>query len=170
MVLADPVGSILAPLVKTGKLIEAGSRGWWKASARISSRRTADLSLVKQAYSITDRESIDRRARTAAQGGHPGGSSSGTLLAAALRYCREQTEPKRVVTLRLRHRQQIPVQDVQRLLDGRQGLARARAARRPARPDHPPPSARAAMVTVGPDDTLLTAYTRMRDDDVSQCR
>ncbi len=28
-----------------------------------------------------------------------GGSSSGTLLAAALRYCREQTSPKRVVTL-----------------------------------------------------------------------
>ncbi len=28
-----------------------------------------------------------------------GGSSSGTLLAAALRYCREQTTPKRVVTL-----------------------------------------------------------------------
>ena len=26
------------------------------------------------------------------------GSSSGTLLAAALRYCREQTQPKRVVT------------------------------------------------------------------------
>src|SRR5690606_14529217 len=28
-----------------------------------------------------------------------GGSSTGTLLAAALRYCREQTEPKRVLTL-----------------------------------------------------------------------
>jgi len=26
------------------------------------------------------------------------GSSSGTLLAAALRYCREQTQPRRVVT------------------------------------------------------------------------
>ncbi len=26
------------------------------------------------------------------------GSSSGTLIAAALRYCREQTKPKRVVT------------------------------------------------------------------------
>ena len=27
-----------------------------------------------------------------------GGSSTGTLLAAALKYCREQTTPKRVVT------------------------------------------------------------------------
>ena len=27
-----------------------------------------------------------------------GGSSTGTLLAAALRYCQEQTEPKRVLT------------------------------------------------------------------------
>jgi cystathionine beta-synthase len=27
------------------------------------------------------------------------GTSSGTLIAAALRYCREQTTPKRVVTL-----------------------------------------------------------------------
>src|SRR5947208_2772397 len=43
----------------------------------------------------------------------------------------------------LRQRQQVPLQGVQRLLDARPGLHRARALRRPARPDRaPPPRAR----------------------------
>src|SRR5213593_5302323 len=52
-----------------------------KASARISSRPTA-----------ISRELLREEGVFA-------GSSSGTLLAAALRYCRAQSEPKRVVTL-----------------------------------------------------------------------
>ena len=48
-----------------------------------------------------------------------------------------------------------------------QGLADRDAARRPARPDRARAGAGDA-VTVGPDDTLLTAYNRMRQADVSQ--
>src|SRR5690606_29415272 len=40
--------------------------------------------------------------------------------------------------VRVRHEQQVPVEDVQRLLDARQRLHRARAVRRPARPDPAP--------------------------------
>ncbi len=59
----------------------------------------ADLSLVRRAYSIPDRESLMTARALLAREGILAGSSSGTLLAAALRYCREQTKPKRVVTL-----------------------------------------------------------------------
>ena len=141
--------------------------GWSKASARISCPPISDFSRVKKAYAISDKESFVTARELLAKEGILGGSSTGTLLAAALRYCREQTEPKRVVDLRLRHRQQVPVEGLQRLLDARPGLARARAARRPARPDLAP--VRAARHRRGrPDDMLVTAYNRMQLYDVSQ--
>ena len=66
------------------------------------------------------------------------GSSSGTLLAAALRYCREQTGAEARRHLRLRQRRQVSLQGVQRRLHGRGGLVRTRAAPAPARPRHQP--------------------------------
>ena len=57
-----------------------------------------DLDLVSKAYAITDKESVETARELLTKEGVLAGSSSGTLLAAALRYCREQTEPKRVVT------------------------------------------------------------------------
>ena len=58
----------------------------------------ADLSAVSTAYSIADQESFATARELLKAEGLLGGSSTGTLLAAALRYCREQKEPKRVVT------------------------------------------------------------------------
>ena len=57
------------------------------------------MSLVASAYSISDKESVETARALLSKEGILAGSSSGTLLAAALRYCREQTAPKRVVTL-----------------------------------------------------------------------
>src|ERR671916_12294 len=98
MVLADPAGSILAPLVETGQMTEAGS---WAVEGIGEDfvPPNCDLSLVKKAYSIGDKESFSAARELLRKEGILAGSSSGTLLAAALRYCREQTEPKRVVTL-----------------------------------------------------------------------
>ena len=53
-----------------------------------------------------------------------GGSSTGTLLAAALRYCRAQTTPKRVVTFVCDTGTRYLSQGVQRPVDGRPGPAR----------------------------------------------
>ena len=57
MVLADPVGSVLAPYVQSGVMIEAGS---WTVEGIGEDfvPPNADLSLVKRAYSIPDRESM----------------------------------------------------------------------------------------------------------------
>ena len=80
-------------------MIEAGQLDRRRASARTSCRRNADLSLVKQRLrDLRPGEHGRPRARCSRKEGILAGSSSGTLLAAALRYCREQTTPKRVVT------------------------------------------------------------------------
>ena len=98
MVLADPQGSILAPLVETGKMTDAGS---WAVEGIGEDfiPPNCDLSLVSKAYAIPDPESFAISRELLRAEGILAGSSSGTLLAAALRYCRAQSEPKRVVTL-----------------------------------------------------------------------
>jgi cystathionine beta-synthase len=97
MVLADPVGSILAPLVNTGEMIEAGS---WLVEGIgedfIPDNCTMDF--IKSAYSISDTQSFQTAHELLNKEGVLCGSSSGTLINAALQYCRAQTTPKRVVT------------------------------------------------------------------------
>ena len=55
--------------------------------------------MVKKAYEISDEESFSAARQLLREEGILAGSSTGTLLSAALKYCREQSEPKRVVTL-----------------------------------------------------------------------
>jgi cystathionine beta-synthase len=98
MILADPVGSVLANYVATGRMSEAGS---WAVEGIGEDfiPPNADLSLIREAYSIPDPESFATSRDLLRSEGILAGSSTGTLLAAALRYCRGQSEPKRVVTL-----------------------------------------------------------------------
>ena len=58
----------------------------------------ADFSQVTKAYSISDAESFAAARELLKKEGVLAGSSAGTLLAAALKYCREPTEAKNVVT------------------------------------------------------------------------
>src|SRR3546814_19149120 len=58
----------------------------------------SDFTRVKKAYAISDKESFLTARELLAKEGILGGSSTGPLLAAALRWCREQTEPKTVLT------------------------------------------------------------------------
>src|SRR5262249_47851988 len=96
-VLADPVGSILADYVKTGRLGQAGS---WAVEGIGEDfiPSIADLSGVTAAYSVSDEDSFSAARELLKREGILGGSSTGTLLAAALRWCREQTSPKRIVS------------------------------------------------------------------------
>jgi cystathionine beta-synthase len=98
MVLADPEGSILAPLVKTGRPGEVGS--WLvEGIGEDFVPPVCDLSRVRKAYAIPDKEALLACRELLEKEGIMAGTSSGTLLAAALRYCREAKEPKRVVSL-----------------------------------------------------------------------
>ncbi len=98
MVLADPVGSILAPLVNEGKKVTPGS--WMvEGIGEDFIPDICDMKLVDKAYAITDAEAFHTARELLRTEGVLAGSSVGTLMAATLKYCREQTTPRRVVTL-----------------------------------------------------------------------
>ena len=99
MVLADPQGSILAPLIKTGKAPDHVGSWLVEGIGEDFVPPVCDLSLVKKAYAIPDREALLTCRELLRKEGVMAGTSTGTLVAAALRYCREQTTAKRVVTL-----------------------------------------------------------------------
>ena len=58
-----------------------------------------DLSLASEAFTISDQESFDTVRTLLREAGILGGSSAGTLIAAAVKYCKQQDTPKRVVTI-----------------------------------------------------------------------
>jgi cystathionine beta-synthase len=98
LILADPAGSILAGFVNTGTLGKA-TGSWLVEGIGEGSKppAVADFSRVHKAYAIDDKESFLAARELLRTEGIFGGSSTGTLLAAALRYCREQTTPKKVL-------------------------------------------------------------------------
>ncbi len=166
MVLADPAGSILVDYVKTGQIGTAGS---WAVEGIGEDflPDIADLSLVSSAYSIDDAESFGTARELLRREGILGGSSTGTLVAGALRYCREQTERKRVVTFVADTGNKYLSKMYNDFWMAEQGFAK--------RPTHGDLSdlishryEAGEVISVGPEDTLLTATKRMRSSDVSQ--
>ena len=99
MVLADPEGSVLAEYIKTSKLPDKVGTWLVEGIGEDFIPPVCDLSRVKKAYSIPDAEAFAVLRTLLKSEGIMAGTSSGTLIAAALRYCREQTAAKRVVTL-----------------------------------------------------------------------
>jgi cystathionine beta-synthase len=166
MVLADPAGSVLARYVETGEIGEAGS--WLvEGIGEDFVPPICDLSRVRHAYTIGDEESLLTARALLRDEGILAGSSSGTLLAAALHYCRSQTTPKRVVTFVCdsgnkylsKMFNDFWMHDHGFLNDARQGDLRDVVARR---------FDKGAVVSLGPGDTLLTAHARMKLADLSQ--
>ena len=166
MVLADPVGSILTELVKTGRMTEAGS--WLVEGIGEDFVPTnCDLSLVSGAYAISDKESFFAARDLLRTEGILGGSSAGTLFAAALKYCRGQTTPKRVLTficdtgnkyLSKMYNDYWMID--QGLLDRpHEGNLKDLISRR---------YEDGGAITVAPEDSLLIVYRRMKLYEVSQ--
>lgn len=166
IVLADPVGSSLAEYVRTGKQVPSGTYAV-EGIGGSCVPAIADLSRVRRAYSISDSESFLTARDLLKRTGIFGGPSSGTLLAAALRYCREQTQPKRVVTFVCDSGSKYlsKMYNDYWLLD--QGYL-ARSSTGNLRELIMRRYEEGAVITVAPDDTLLTAFQRMRMADVSQ--
>jgi cystathionine beta-synthase len=166
MVLADPVGSILCHYVETGEMIEAGSwtiEGIGEDFIPVN----AQMDLVSHAYSISDRESVETLRELLKAEGILAGSSSGTLLAAALRYCRAQTTPKRVVSLVCDTGSKYLTKAFNDFWVSAQGFTE-RDLHGDLRDLITKRYSEGGVVTIGPDDTLLTAYNRMRSSDISQ--
>jgi cystathionine beta-synthase len=166
MILADPEGSVLAPFVRTGNIPAAGS---WAVEGIGEDfvPPNADLTLASAAYTIPDEESFAKARELLRVEGVLAGSSSGTLLAAALRYCSEQSEPKRVVSLvcdsGAKYLSKVfnPTFLAQEgwTHPHRHGTVRDVVVSR---------YAEGTAITVRPDDNLRTVFARMRSADVSQ--
>lgn len=98
LVLADPQGSLLAD--KVNGLSADGSGSWLvEGIGEDFIPDNCDLSLVTQAFSISDHDAFMHTRALFNRELILAGTSTGVLLAAALRYCQEQTQPKVVVTL-----------------------------------------------------------------------
>jgi cystathionine beta-synthase len=165
-VLADPTGSILADMANTGAHGEAGS--WLvEGIGEDFVPQNCELRFVAKAYSIPDAESLLVARELLLKEGIFGGSSAGTLLAAALRYCREQTAPRRVVTIvpdvggkylsKMFNDYWLMEQGILTRAD--KGDLSDLIARR---------HGEQATVVVAPDDTLMTALARMKLYDFGQ--
>jgi cystathionine beta-synthase len=166
MILADPVGSVLAPYVNCGELMEAGS---WTVEGIGEDfiPPNADLSLVNTAYSITDQESFAAARDLLRKEGIFAGSSSGTLLTAALRYCRKQSAPKRVVTFVCDSGSKYLSKVFNDAFLAQEGWIN-RARFNTVRDLVINRTTEGLAVAVGPHDTLRTVFARMRAADVSQ--
>ncbi|HZH15929.1 MAG TPA: pyridoxal-phosphate dependent enzyme [Archangium sp.] len=166
MVLADPEGSVLTEYVQTGKMGKAGS---WvvEGIGEDFLPANADLSRVKKAYTIPDKESLETARLLLKKEGILAGSSSGTLIAAALRYCREQTTPKRVCTFVCDSGNKYLSKMFNDFWMADQGFL-PRQAHGDLRDVITRRYAERAVVTLSPNDTLLVAYGRMKLYEVSQ--
>lgn len=167
MILADPVGSILAEYINEGTLSEKSASWMVEGIGEDFLPSISDFTRVKKAYAITDKESFLTARELLEKEGILGGSSTGTLLAAALKYCREQTEKKRVLVFvcDTGNKYLSKMYNDYWMLDNgflereQTGDLRDLILR---------PYSRRDTVVVGPNDLLVTAYQRMKLYDVSQ--
>jgi len=167
MVLADPVGSILVHFVKTGEVLKESGSWLAEGIGEDFIPSIADLSRVRHAYSISDKEAFFTARELLLSEGVLAGSSTGTLISAALKYCREQTTPKRVLTFVCDSGNKYlskMFNDYWMVEQGfikrdHEGNLRDVITRR---------HEEGAVVTVGPEDALFTAMARMKLYDLSQ--
>ncbi|MEJ2275378.1 MAG: pyridoxal-phosphate dependent enzyme [Woeseiaceae bacterium] len=166
LILADPEGSILTDYVNKG---EIGQGGNWlvEGIGEDFIPDIADFDKVTKAYAISDAESFATARELLRTEGVLAGSSSGTLLAAALKYCREQDQPKRVVTFACdtgnkylsKLYNDFWLEDQGFISREQQGDLRDLIGR---------PHGERATITVGPTDLVTTAHNRLRNAGFSQ--
>jgi cystathionine beta-synthase len=167
IVLADPVGSILAEYVNDGVLSEKSGSWLVEGIGEDFLPGISDFTRVAKAYSISDAESMLTGRELLNKEGILGGSSTGTLMAAALKYCREQTTHKKVLTFACdtgnrylsKMYNDFWMRDQGFIQSKHYGDLRDLIAR---------PFESNDTITVGPDEPLANAYSRMKLYDVSQ--
>ncbi len=166
IILADPEGSVLANHVNEGRIGKAGS--WLvEGIGEDFIPDICDFSMCHRAFSIPDGESFATAREILRKEGLLVGSSTGTLVAAALRWCREQKKPRRVVTFACdtgnkylsKLFNDFWMEDQGFIQREQHGNLRDLVGR---------PHGERATVTVGPDDVLATAHNRLRNAGFSQ--
>lgn len=167
LVLADPVGSILAEYINEGNLSDKSKSWMVEGIGEDFLPSISDFTRVAKAYAVTDKDSFMAGRELLRKEGILGGSSTGTILTAALRYCHEQTEPKRVMAFvcDTGNKYLSKMYNDYWMLDNgflerpQYGDLRDLIYR---------PYTEHDTITIGPKDALTTAYARMKLYDVSQ--
>ena len=167
LILADPVGSILEDYINRGDIVEKSASWMVEGIGEDFLPPISDFTRVTKAYAISDKESFLTARELLEKEGILGGSSTGTLLATALKYCREQTTPKNVLSFVCDTGNKYLSKmyndfwmldngfiEREQVGDLRDLILRPFAAR--------------DTVVVGPADLLITAWQRMKLYDVSQ--
>jgi len=167
LILADPVGSILEEYINRGSLSDKSASWMVEGIGEDFLPPISDFTRVKKAYAIADKESFLTARELLEKEGILGGSSTGTLLAAALKYCREQTAPKKVLTL-------VPDTGnkyISKMYNDYWMLDNGFLDREPTgdlRDLITRPFSKRDTIVVAPTDLLITAWQRMKLYDVSQ--
>ncbi|MEF2155269.1 pyridoxal-phosphate dependent enzyme [Luteimonas sp. FXH3W] len=167
LILADPVGSILEDYINRGDIVDKSASWMVEGIGEDFLPPISDFTRVKKAYAISDKESFLAARSLLESEGILGGSSTGTILAAALKYCREQTTPKNVLVLvcDTGNKYLSKMYNDYWMLDNgflespQHGDLRDLVLR---------PYDKRDTVVVAPTDLLVTAYQRMKLYDVSQ--
>jgi len=166
LVIADPVGSVVADYINKG---EFGASSSWlvEGIGEDFIPDIADFTGANKAYSISDAESFSTARELLQKEGMLAGSSTGTLLSAALKYCREQTEEKRVVTFACDTGNKYLSKLFNDFWLEDQGFI-TRESHGDLRDLIGRPHGERATITVGTTDILTTAHNRLRNAGFSQ--
>jgi cystathionine beta-synthase len=167
IVVADPVGSVVATAAETGEVTYDGGSWLVEGIGEDFIPPNLDLSVIDDGVTVSDKEAFATTGELLRKEGILGGSSTGTLLAGAIKWCRQQTEPKRVVTFVCDTGNKYLSKAFDEAWLVEQGLAdrqtygdlRDLIVRR---------ADQGRVISVGAKDTLNTAYGRMRANDISQ--
>ncbi|MDH4047600.1 MAG: pyridoxal-phosphate dependent enzyme [Gammaproteobacteria bacterium] len=167
LILADPVGSVLADYINEGGEIGESTPWLVEGIGEDFIPSIANFDKVTKAYSISDAESFSTARDLLKKEGLLAGSSTGTLLAASLRYCREQTEAKRVVSFACDTGNKYLSKLFNDFWMEDQGFIK-RETFGDLRDLIGRPHGQRATITVGPTDVVTTAHNRLRNAGFSQ--
>ena len=167
MVAADPEGSIVADAVTKGPFSYDGGSWLVEGVGAAFIPDNLNVELLDDAVVVSDKEAFSTLQTLVREEGILGGSSTGTLVAGAVKWCQRQTKKKRVVTFICdtgnkylsKAFNKSWLQDNDLLDKDQQGNLSDLVNRRADEGD---------MVSVKPSDTLMIAYNRMRASDISQ--
>jgi cystathionine beta-synthase len=167
MVVADPEGSVVADAVRKGSFSYEGGTWLVEGVGEDFIPENLNLELLDDAEVVSDKEAFQTLQVLLQEEGILGGSSTGTLVAGAIKWCKKQDTPKRVVTFICdtgnkylsKAYNKSWLHDNHLLEDQENGDLTDLINRRADRGD---------MISVSPSDSLLVAYNRMRASDISQ--
>ena len=167
VVLADPVGSVLTQRVNEGTMpAQAGS---WLVEGIGEDFLPAnlDLSVIDRAHAVSDAEAFAIVNDLLQAEGILAGSSSGTLIGAALREARAQTTARTIVTFVCDTGNKYLGKAYDKAWMADQGLI-PRGGEGDLRDLIAHRADTGEVIAVAPDEPLATAFARMRMFDISQ--